>query len=121
MQPSDGPIGDFLHVLGRHPHRSSHIHFTITAPGYDELTTALYPSHSPFLGTDPVFATKKSLVTSVAEERDPAKWRVMGFSEEEVQRRGGRVWVWTYQFVLPTVEEVKQLKKELYGEEGSKL
>lgn len=119
--PSDGPIGDFLHALGRHPHRSSHIHFTITAPGYDELTTALYPSHSPFLGTDPVFATKKSLVTQVTEERDPARWRAMGFSEDEVRRRGGRVWVWTYQFVLPTVEEVEQLKSELYGGKAAKL
>ncbi|KIP02648.1 hypothetical protein PHLGIDRAFT_42445, partial [Phlebiopsis gigantea 11061_1 CR5-6] len=72
--PSDGPIGGFLSALGRHPHRSAHIHFTLTAPGYDDLTTALYPAHSPFLGTDPVFATKKSLVTPLREERDPQRW-----------------------------------------------
>jgi len=107
--PNDGPIGDVLHALGRHPHRSSHLHFTITAPGYDDLTTALYPSHSPFLGTDPVFATKKSLVTDLVEEKDPEKWTEMGFKEDEVQ--SGRVWIWSYNFVLPSVVEVEELKR----------
>ncbi|RPD78240.1 aromatic compound dioxygenase [Lentinus tigrinus ALCF2SS1-7] len=107
--PSDGPTGDLLHALGRHPHRASHIHFTVKAPGYDDLTSALYPSHSPFLGTDPVFATKKSLICQLTEERDPKRWAEMGFKEGEVH--GGRVWVWQYNFVLPTVDEVAELKK----------
>jgi len=111
--PSDGPIGDLLHALGRHPHRSSHIHFMITAPGYDDLTTALYPAHSPFLGTDPVFATKKSLVSEVVEEKDPRKWADMGFKEGEVT--AGRVWLWKYDFVLPTVAEVAEMQKRMYG------
>ncbi|PIL34204.1 hypothetical protein GSI_03915 [Ganoderma sinense ZZ0214-1] len=107
--PSDGPTGDLLKVLGRHPHRASHIHFTVKAPGYDDLTSALYPSHSPFLGTDPVFATKKSLICQLTEELDSKRWAEMGFKEGEVQ--GGRVWVWQYNFVLPTVGEVEELKK----------
>ncbi|OBZ68135.1 Hydroxyquinol 1,2-dioxygenase [Grifola frondosa] len=108
--PSDGPTGDFLHLLeGRHPHRASHIHFTLKAPGYDDLTTALYPSHSPFLGTDPVFATKKSLICELVEERNPDHWSEMGFKEGEVQ--GGRVWVWKYNFVLATITEVEQLQR----------
>lgn len=73
------------------------------------LTTALYPSHSPFLGTDPVFATKKSLVSEVVEERDPQRWKEMGFKAGEVNE--GRVWVWKYDFVLASDEEVKALKK----------
>lgn len=127
--PDDGPIGDFLRAMGRHPHRSSHIHFLLTAPGYDEyvsllsrsrgyidvlfctfsLTTALYPSHSPFLGTDPVFATKKSLVSEVRKEEDPKRWEEMGFKPGEVPN--GRVWVWTYNFVLASEAEVAALKK----------
>ena len=35
-KPSDGPAGDVLRALGRHPHRSSHLHFMLTAPGHDE-------------------------------------------------------------------------------------
>ena len=75
----------------------------LTAPS--RLTTALYPAHSPFLGTDPVFATKKSLVTALREERDPAAWAAMGFDAADVRSRGGRVWVWSYDFVLPTLAE----------------
>jgi len=107
--PSDGPSGDLLRSLGRHPHRAAHIHFMLAAPGYDDLTTALYPSHSPFLGTDPVFATKQSLICQVVEERDPKRWAEMGFQDGEV--KNGRVWVWAYDFVLPSTEEVKEFKR----------
>lgn len=65
------------------------------------------------MGTDPVFATKKSLVTQLREERDPQRWAEMGFNVEEVKSRGGRVWVWSYDFVLPTVDEVEELKRKL--------
>ena len=58
----------------------------LKAPGFDDLTTALYPSHSPFLGTDPVFATKKSLVRELTVESDPKKWEEMGFDVEEVKK-----------------------------------
>ena len=78
------------------------------------LTTALYPSHSPFLGTDPVFATKKSLVTDLVEEHDPEKWKAMGFTEQQVKSStSGRVWVWKYNFVLPTMDEVAVMKKQM--------
>ncbi|KZT38643.1 aromatic compound dioxygenase [Sistotremastrum suecicum HHB10207 ss-3] len=110
--PSDGPVGDLLKMLGRHPHRSSHLHFHITAPGYDSLTSALYPSHSPFLGTDPVFATRKSLICELVEEKDPKKWKEMGFENSELQGVS-RIWVWKFDFVLPTVKQVEDLKKSI--------
>jgi len=108
--PSDGPTGDLLRALGRHPHRSSHLHFIISAPGYDTLTTALYPSFSPFLGTDPVFATKKSLICHLEEVQDERRWAEMGWGREEVVKSGGKVWVWRYDFVLPTLEEVQDMR-----------
>jgi len=74
------------------------------------LVSALYPSHSPFLGTDPVFATKKSLICQLVEEHEPRKWDEMGFKEGEV--KNGRVWVWKYDFVLASVEEVEELKRD---------
>ncbi|KIJ67452.1 hypothetical protein HYDPIDRAFT_84331 [Hydnomerulius pinastri MD-312] len=106
--PDDGPCGDMLRALGRHPHRASHLHFHITAPGYDSLTTALYPSHSPFLGTDPVFATRKSLICQLEQVEEPSKWKAWGWSDQEVKKRGGKVWVWRYGFVLATENEVEQ-------------
>lgn len=75
------------------------------------LTTALYPAHSPFLGTDPVFATKRSLVRELIVEKDPKKWVEMGFDVDEVKKNAGRVWIWKFDFVLPTSAEVEGLKK----------
>ena len=56
-----------------------------------------------------MFATKKSLICQLTEERDPKRWAEMGFKKGEVT--DGRVWIWTYNFVLPTVEQVTELKK----------
>ena len=81
----------------------------MSANPYLRLTSALYPSHSPFLGTDPGFATKKSLICQLTEERDSKRWVEMGFKEGEV--KGERVWVWKYDFVLPTLGQVEELKK----------
>ena len=33
--PDDGPVGQLLDALGRHPYRPAHLHYIIEAPGYD--------------------------------------------------------------------------------------
>ena len=35
--PNDGPAGQLLAAMGRHPFRPAHIHFMISAPGYRTL------------------------------------------------------------------------------------
>ena len=40
--PEDGPGGDLLKYCGRHAWRPAHIHFVITAPGYQKVTTHLF-------------------------------------------------------------------------------
>ena len=40
--PEDGPGGDLLRYCGRHPWRPAHIHFVISAPGYQKVTTHLF-------------------------------------------------------------------------------
>jgi len=40
--PEDGPGGDLLRYCSRHPWRPAHIHFVITAPGYEKDTTHLF-------------------------------------------------------------------------------
>jgi len=62
--PSDGPVGKMLLALARHPYRPAHIHFTIAAPGYRTLTTALNIAGDRYLDSDVVFGAKKSLVVS---------------------------------------------------------
>lgn len=63
--PDDGPVGNMLLALGRHPNRPAHIHFFIRAAGYDELVTALYVAPDPYLESDTVFGVSRSLVVEV--------------------------------------------------------
>jgi len=60
--PHDGPAGELLLALGRHPYRPAHIHFIVTAPGYEPLTTALYIAGDPYIGSDAVVGAKESLI-----------------------------------------------------------
>jgi protocatechuate 3,4-dioxygenase beta subunit len=41
--PDDGPVGQMLRLLGRHPWRPSHMHFMFEKPGYDHLITCVLP------------------------------------------------------------------------------
>ncbi|HXZ87006.1 MAG TPA: intradiol ring-cleavage dioxygenase [Candidatus Binataceae bacterium] len=59
--PHDGPAGELLLAQGRHPYRPAHIHFIVTAPGYEPLTTALYIAGDPYIDSDAVFGAKDSL------------------------------------------------------------
>lgn len=60
--PTDGPVGTILNAMGRHPMRPAHIHFIVTAPGYERLTTHLFAEGDPYLDSDVVFGVKNSLV-----------------------------------------------------------
>lgn len=33
--PTNHAAGELLRAMGRHPHRASHLHFIVSAPGYD--------------------------------------------------------------------------------------
>jgi protocatechuate 3,4-dioxygenase beta subunit len=60
--PDDGPAGQLLAAMGRHPFRPAHIHFMISAPGYRTLVTHLFIEGDEYLETDAVFGVKPSLV-----------------------------------------------------------
>jgi protocatechuate 3,4-dioxygenase beta subunit len=60
--PDDGPAGQLLAAMGRHPFRPAHIHFMISAPGYRTLVTHLFLDGDEYLGSDAVFGVKPSLV-----------------------------------------------------------
>ncbi|KZV96886.1 aromatic compound dioxygenase [Exidia glandulosa HHB12029] len=111
--PDVGPTTELLSSLGRHPYRATHIHFQLAAPGYQDLITQLSPSNALFLADDSVFATKRDLIADVSEDTNPSNWGTMGFNEAEVRKAGGRVWVWKFDFVLPTPDECEAAKKQL--------
>jgi protocatechuate 3,4-dioxygenase beta subunit len=60
--PNDGPAGQLLAAMGRHPFRPAHIHFMISAPGYRTLITHLFLDGDKYLGSDAVFGVKPSLI-----------------------------------------------------------
>jgi hydroxyquinol 1,2-dioxygenase len=61
--PEDGPVGDLLRTASRSPMRPAHIHFMISAPGYQTLTTHLFSQQDRYLDSDAVFGVKSSLIT----------------------------------------------------------
>lgn len=87
--PTDGPVGALLRAAGRHPHRPAHIHFIVTAPGYEELTTHIFVDGSPFIDSDAVFAVKRSLITGFSENNSVADAKRYGldspFQEADIQ------------------------------------
>jgi|SRR5579859_3449673 len=60
--PGDGPVGELLDAMGRHPNRPAHIHFMISAPGYRRLVTHLFVAGDPYLESDAVFGVKPELI-----------------------------------------------------------
>ncbi|RYG75779.1 hydroxyquinol 1,2-dioxygenase, partial [bacterium] len=61
--PTDGPVGDMLRAMGRHPNRPGHIHMIVSAEGFRPVTTHLFVADSPYLDSDAVFGVKESLIT----------------------------------------------------------
>jgi hydroxyquinol 1,2-dioxygenase len=60
--PTDGPVGEMLRKMGRHPNRPGHIHMIVSADGYRPVTTHLFVAGSEYLDSDAVFGMKESLV-----------------------------------------------------------
>ncbi|WP_328288583.1 intradiol ring-cleavage dioxygenase [Paracoccus lichenicola] len=60
--PDDGPVGQMLGHLGRHPYRPAHMHYLVTAPGYQRLVTHTFVGGDEYLTSDAVFGVKDSLV-----------------------------------------------------------
>lgn len=74
--PVDGPAGEMLTGMGRHPNRPAHTHLIVTAPGYQKLVTHIFVGDDPYIDSDAVFGVKESLIAPFVEspEADTA-WR----------------------------------------------
>ena len=69
--PSDGPVGAMLSATGRHPWRPAHIHFVVSAEGYEPVTTHIFDRTDEYLASDAVFAVKDSLICDFARHDSP--------------------------------------------------
>jgi protocatechuate 3,4-dioxygenase beta subunit len=78
--PSDGPVGELLAATGRHANRPAHLHFIVSAPGHQSVTTHVFVAGSPYLDSDAVFGVKDSLIRAVPEVDDPELAAGMGLA-----------------------------------------
>jgi len=79
--PSDGPVGRMLRATGRHPWRPAHIHFVVSAEGYEPVTTHIFDRTDPYLQSDAVFAVKDSLICDFEKHEKPdAEARRLGIA-----------------------------------------
>lgn len=77
--PDDGPVGQLLDKLGRHPYRPAHFHYIISKEGYDPLTTHIFDPDDPYINSDAVFGVKESLMAKFEPVEDSAKQAENGF------------------------------------------
>jgi protocatechuate 3,4-dioxygenase beta subunit len=71
--PQDGPSWQLLQLLDRHPMRPAHIHLMVSADGYKQCVTQIFPSDDPWVKNDTVFAVKPDLVFDFTELKDDPK------------------------------------------------
>jgi hydroxyquinol 1,2-dioxygenase len=60
--PLDGTVGDLIRRTDISHFRPAHVHFLVTAPGFEPLITHLFEQGAPYLDSDVVFGTKEQLV-----------------------------------------------------------
>lgn len=90
--PDDGPVGQLLRALGRHPYRPAHLHYIIKADGFETLTTHIFDPDDPYINSDAVFGVKESLLAKFDKVNDPARAQAYGFE--------GEFWDVKHDFVL---------------------
>ncbi|MEM1361807.1 MAG: intradiol ring-cleavage dioxygenase [Pseudomonadota bacterium] len=90
--PDDGPVGQLLGRLGRHPNRPAHLHYIVKAPGHDELITHIFDPDDPYINSDAVFGVKQSLLAKFERVEDPEAIEKAGFD--------GPFWHVRHDFVL---------------------
>ena len=60
--PMDGPVGQLMKQTKISHFRPAHIHFLISAPGYQPVITHLFREGAEYIDSDVVFGAKKELV-----------------------------------------------------------
>ena len=90
--PDDGPVGQLIRALGRHPYRPAHLHYMIKADGFKTLITHIFDPDDPYINSDAVFGVKGSLLAEFRKVSDPDAAAQQGFR--------GPFWLVQHDFVL---------------------
>lgn len=73
--PDDGPVGQMLGKIGRHPFRPAHVHFMVTAPDHETIVTHTFVAEDAYLSDDTVFGVKETLIAPFEQIRGETEWR----------------------------------------------
>jgi protocatechuate 3,4-dioxygenase beta subunit len=76
--PTDGPVGELLRAMNRHPMRPAHMHAIVSAPGYQQVITHVFVEGDPYLDSDAVFAVKDSLIAKYQKVNSPDEAKKLG-------------------------------------------
>jgi len=98
--PTDGPMGLVLERMGRHPMRPAHLHFMVSAPGYETVVTHLFVKGDPYLESDVVFGVKDSLIVDFKRNESQAEAHKLGLKAPFYRA--------SYDFVLRPAGKAKQ-------------
>ncbi len=69
--PTDGPVGKMLQATNRHGWRPAHVHFVVSADGFEPVTTHIFDSIDKYLESDAVFGVKDSLIVTFEDHATP--------------------------------------------------
>jgi len=69
--PTDGPVGQMILSLHRHPMRPAHVHFLVNAPGHEPLVTHVFIEGDKYIDSDVVFGVKEELIAKIEKRTDP--------------------------------------------------
>jgi hydroxyquinol 1,2-dioxygenase len=70
--PMDGTVGELMNRTNISHMRPAHIHFAVSAPGYDNLVTHLFRRGDEYIEQDAVYGVKEPLIVNFVE-RPPGK------------------------------------------------
>jgi hydroxyquinol 1,2-dioxygenase len=76
--PTDGPGGELLRAMGRHPMRPAHVHYRVEAAGHRPVTTHVFVAGDEYLDSDAAFAVKEELIVDPVRDADPAHAAAFG-------------------------------------------
>jgi catechol 1,2-dioxygenase len=68
--PTDGPCGELLRAAKRPPDRPAHIHFIVSAPGFETLVTQIFVNGDEQIEEDAVFTASKNMIGDFTKEGD---------------------------------------------------
>ena len=66
--PMDGTVGDLMKKTDISHYRPAHIHFYISAPGYQPLITHLFKKGARYIDSDVVFGVKEGLIADFKQQ-----------------------------------------------------